>query len=199
MFSWRLKCYEMRSIVLHWDGLLWAFPVLFCFLTPPLTHSLTCSGPHTHLPAPYKTVKTHICNVFLTKQKQIRGHLSSHIYTRSQAVWSPCLFRSPASALRIPCPSASTQAKPHADLQSDNAIILLYISFSSHPLAKPSLSQQIRCATALLQVSWWIDSIESGEDSFFFFFLIFLGLHLQNCPAISHWLWQPCQTRLSEP
>lgn len=38
------------------------------------------------------------------------------------------------------CPSAGTQAKPHADLQSDNAIILLYISFSFLWLAKSSLS-----------------------------------------------------------
>ena len=34
MFSWRLKCSEMRSIALHQDGLLWASPILFCYLCP---------------------------------------------------------------------------------------------------------------------------------------------------------------------
>lgn len=141
MFRWRLKCYEMRSIALHWDGLLWAFLNSFPLPNTPIyTQSHTYPGPYCHLQASYKTVKAHICNVLLTKLKEIRGNLSSYIYTHSQAVGSPCLFRLPARALWIPCPSASTQAKPHADLQSDNAIILLYISFSSLWLAKSSLS-----------------------------------------------------------
>lgn len=115
MFSWRLKCCEMRSIALHWDGYCEPSLFFFCFLTRPLnlthTHSRTNSGPYSPLPDPYKTVKTRIGNVFLTKQKQIHGNLSPDVYTHSQAVWSPCLFRLPARAFRIPCPSASTQEK----------------------------------------------------------------------------------------
>lgn len=103
------------------------------------SHTHTDSGPCIHLLASYKTVKTRIHNVFLTKQKKIHVNSSSYICTHSQAARSR-LCRLPARALRTPCPSGGSQAKPHTDLQSDNAIILLYISLSSHWLAKLSLS-----------------------------------------------------------
>lgn len=136
-----------------------------------LTYSHTDSGPCIHLLASYKTVKTHICNVFLTKQKKIHGNLSSYICTPSQAVWS-CLFRLLARALRTPCPSGGTQAKPHADLQSDNAIILLYISLSSHRLAKLT-NKTCDCFIAgfLVNRFYWIWTRQLFFAFFFFFYL----------------------------
>lgn len=61
------------------------------------------------------------------------------VYNQKQAVWATCFFppHCHLSLSETSCP-ASTQAKPHADFQSDNAIMLLHISFVSRWFAMKS-------------------------------------------------------------
>lgn len=60
----------------------------------------------------------------------------NNVYNQKQAVWSTSFFM--LSSVSEPSCPASTQAKPHADLQSDNAITLSHTSFVSQWLAKHS-------------------------------------------------------------
>lgn len=59
----------------------------------------------------------------------------NNVYNQKQAVWSTFFMLSSVSEPSCP---ASTQAKPHADLQSDNAITLSHTSFVSQWFAMQS-------------------------------------------------------------
>lgn len=53
----------------------------------------------------------------------------NNVYNQKQAVWSTSFFM--LSSVSEPSCPASTQAEPHADLQSDNAITFSHTSFVS--------------------------------------------------------------------
>lgn len=60
----------------------------------------------------------------------------NNVYNQKPAVRSTCFFM--LSSVSEPSCPASTQADPHADLQSDNAITLLHVSFVSQWFAMKS-------------------------------------------------------------
>lgn len=62
----------------------------------------------------------------------------NNVYNQKQALWSTSFFV--LSSVSEPSCPASTQAKPHADLQSDHAIVLSHTSFVSQWFAMQSLA-----------------------------------------------------------